>query len=117
MGPPHPLLLKLIGRKSTSGGIRFGDTHEVQTNLESQSNLEIYLSVELHPHAEESHILVWLKINVVKYPIFREITHNILAISISTVDSESAFSMGGHILPFRSSLFPNTVDALICTQN
>ncbi|KAJ4797020.1 HAT dimerization [Rhynchospora pubera] len=38
--------------------------------------------------------------------------------SVSTVPSESAFSTGGRILdPFRSSLSPKTVEALVCGQN
>ena len=41
-----------------------------------------------------------------------------LAIPVSTVASESAFSTGGQVLDlFLSSLSPNTVEALICTQN
>ena len=41
-----------------------------------------------------------------------------LAILVSTVASESAFSTRGRVSDsFRSSLSPNTVEALICTQN
>ena len=41
-----------------------------------------------------------------------------LAILVSTIASESAFSTRGRVLDsFRSSLSPNTVEALICTQN
>lgn len=44
--------------------------------------------------------------------------HDILAIPISTVASESAFSTSGRILDdFRSSLTPATLQALICTQD
>ncbi|KAK2376096.1 zinc finger BED domain-containing protein RICESLEEPER [Trifolium repens] len=43
---------------------------------------------------------------------------DILAIPVSTVSSESAFSTGGRVLDsFRSSLNSNTVEALICAQN
>ena len=41
-----------------------------------------------------------------------------LAILVSTIAFESVFSTGGHVLDsFCSSLSPNTVEALICTQN
>jgi hypothetical protein len=42
----------------------------------------------------------------------------VLAIPVSTVVSEAAFSTGGRILdPFRSSLSPSTVQALVYYQN
>jgi hypothetical protein len=42
----------------------------------------------------------------------------VLAIPVSTVVSEAAFSTGGRILdPFRNSLSPSTVQALVCCQN
>jgi hypothetical protein len=41
-----------------------------------------------------------------------------LALPITTVASESAFSTGGRMLDsFRSSLVPNMVETLVCAQN
>ncbi|KAF6158891.1 hypothetical protein GIB67_012308, partial [Kingdonia uniflora] len=63
-------------------------------------------------------ILSWWKNNNVKYLVLFLIARDILAIPVTSVGSESAFSTGGWILdPFRSSLRPNTVEALIFTQN
>ncbi|CAN1339507.1 Putative AC9 transposase [Linum perenne] len=43
---------------------------------------------------------------------------DVLAVRVSTVASESAFSTGGRVLDaFRSSLTPKVVESLICTQN
>ncbi|GJS71327.1 zinc finger BED domain-containing protein RICESLEEPER 2 [Tanacetum coccineum] len=47
-----------------------------------------------------------------------ELRKDILAIQISTVASEAAFSMGGHVLdPYRTRLSTTIVEALICTQD
>ncbi|KAM7465668.1 hypothetical protein LguiB_013230 [Lonicera macranthoides] len=63
-------------------------------------------------------ILAWWKVNSSRYKVLSLIARDVLAVPVSTVASESAFSTGGHILdPFRSSLSPKTVEALICTQN
>ena len=44
--------------------------------------------------------------------------HDVLAIPITTVASESAFSTGGRILDdFRTSLTPFMLEALVCTRD
>ncbi|KAL5702925.1 hypothetical protein ACHQM5_028084 [Ranunculus cassubicifolius] len=49
------------------------------------------------------------------YPTLALIAKDVLAIQVSTVASESAFSTGGRVIdPFRSSLTPKSVEGLIC---
>ena len=70
------------------------------------------------PDVEDFDILIWWKMNSSRYRVLSQIARNVLAIPVSTVASEFAFSMGRHVLDlFRSSLSPNTIEALICTQN
>uniref|UniRef100_A0A2N9ED94 HAT C-terminal dimerisation domain-containing protein n=1 Tax=Fagus sylvatica TaxID=28930 RepID=A0A2N9ED94_FAGSY len=58
------------------------------------------------------------KANGPKYPTLQRIARDILAIPVSTVASESAFSTSGRLLsPHRSKLHPKTVEALMCAQN
>ncbi|PSS24074.1 AC9 transposase [Actinidia chinensis var. chinensis] len=63
-------------------------------------------------------ILASWKANSSKYPALSQLARDVLAIPISTIASESAFSMGGRIFDtFRSSLSPIMVEVLICAQN
>ncbi|KAL5723197.1 hypothetical protein ACHQM5_006621 [Ranunculus cassubicifolius] len=64
-------------------------------------------------------ILNWWKVKgKISYPTLALVAKDILAIQVSTVASESAFSTGGRVIdPFRSSLTPKSVEALICYQN
>ncbi|XP_031097181.1 zinc finger BED domain-containing protein RICESLEEPER 2-like [Ipomoea triloba] len=53
-----------------------------------------------------------------RFPILSKLARDVLAIPISTVASESAFSTSGRVLdPFKSSLTPKIVEALVCTQD
>ena len=54
--------------------------------------------------------LTWWGCNGHRYPIISRMARDILAIPLSTVASESAFSAGDrHLDPFRSSLTPKVV--------
>ena len=71
-------------------------------------------------HAEGSYfdILGWWKLNSGNYKVLSAIARDILAVPMTTILSESAFSTGGCILDlFRSSLSPKTVEGLICLKN
>ncbi|MFS7921777.1 putative HAT dimerization domain, ribonuclease H-like superfamily [Helianthus anomalus] len=63
-------------------------------------------------------ILKWWKQNTIRFPVVSRMARDILAIQISTVASESAFSTGGRVLDaYRTRLSTNIVEALICTQD
>ncbi|CAO2202752.1 unnamed protein product [Urochloa humidicola] len=63
-------------------------------------------------------ILAWWKNQVDEYPILAKIARDLLAVQVSTVASESAFSAGGRVVdPFRSRLDPDMVEALICMKD
>ncbi|XBI83867.1 hypothetical protein VPH35_092303 [Triticum aestivum] len=84
----------------------------------SKSELEKYLSEENEEDGSKFDIREWWKVNSSRFPVLSHLALDVLAIPISTVASESAFSTGGRILdPFRSSLTPFMVQALVCTQD
>ena len=63
-------------------------------------------------------ILSYWKNNKDKYPILSQIARDMMAIQVSTVAFESAFSRAGRIIdPYRNHLDPEIVQALICTKN
>lgn len=89
----------------------------------SPNELAIYLvekvEVETANHLGRPYdLLNWWKVNSVKFPVLSEVARDVLAIPVSTVSSESAFSTAGRILdPYRSSLTPPMVEVLILSQN
>ncbi|KAL9443834.1 hypothetical protein AB3S75_017085 [Citrus x aurantiifolia] len=88
-------------------------------DISSKNDVEKYLT-DANESTSNAHfdILTWWKLNGHRYPILSQIAKDVLAIPVSIVASESAFSTGGRVLdPFRSSLTHKTVELLICTQN
>ncbi|KAL6592908.1 hypothetical protein ACP70R_049204 [Stipagrostis hirtigluma subsp. patula] len=83
-----------------------------------KSELDAYLE-EKHVREDENfEILSWWKTNSNKYPVLSAMARDFLAIPVSTVSSESAFSCGGRILcDSRSSLTPKAVEALVCMKD
>ncbi|CAN6307357.1 unnamed protein product [Urochloa humidicola] len=63
-------------------------------------------------------VLDWWKTRAEKFPILSVMVRDFLAIPLSTVSSESAFSLGGRILgDLRSSLSPEMLEALVCGKD
>ena len=76
--------------------------------------LEVYLNEDIIEDKEDFDILKWWKMNSERFPVLSKTARDVLAILISTVASESVFSIGGRVLDtFRSSLTPKIVEALI----
>lgn len=81
-----------------------------------RSEFDRYLS-EQEAGDENLDILSWWKLHGPRFPIISYMARDVLAIPISTVASEYAFSAGGRTLdPFSSSLTPKMVQALVCAQ-
>jgi hypothetical protein len=81
--------------------------------------LDRYLEDDLVQISTENfQILDWWKVTGTRYPTLRKIAHDILAIPVSTVASESAFNTSWWILSeHRSRLTPEILEALMCSQD
>lgn len=95
------------------------DQHlEEQNSIDLQNELDGYINSKCVKRTEDFDILVWWKNNSSQYPILSTMAKDILAIPVSTVASESAFSTGGRVIEtYRTSLKEEMAEALICTQN
>jgi hypothetical protein len=83
-----------------------------------RTELDKYLAEECEEDDKKFDILQWWKAQSSRFPILSRLARDVLAIPISTVASEAAFSTSGRILDdFRTSLTPFMVEALVCTQD
>ncbi|GJT13899.1 zinc finger BED domain-containing protein RICESLEEPER 2 [Tanacetum coccineum] len=93
---------------------------DATSSYETETELDRYLrepKIELRK-GQSLDILQWWKVNGPRFPIVSKMARDILAIQISTVASEAAFSTGGCVLdPYRTRLSTTIVEALICTQD
>nr|KAJ0227194.1 hypothetical protein LSAT_V11C100010100 [Lactuca sativa] len=77
-----------------------------------------YLKENIVNYKKDFSILGWWRLNAIRFPTVAQIAKDILAIQISSVASESAFSTCGRvIIEYRTSLSTSIVEALLCTQD
>ncbi|KAM0062415.1 putative HAT dimerization domain, ribonuclease H-like superfamily, hAT-like transposase, RNase-H [Helianthus debilis subsp. tardiflorus] len=115
----------LIPESSNVGGNTLAEMDEFDT-FQSQfkvadnekSQLTLYLEEQNVDRKVELDVLQYWKENQVRYPKLAIMARDILSIPITTVASESSFSIGGRVLSkYRTSLLSSNVDALLCTRD
>ncbi|KAL0836525.1 hypothetical protein Bca101_088414 [Brassica carinata] len=88
---------------------------------EKTDELDLYLkeSVE-YPNlmdGSEYDVLSWWKVNSPKFPVLSTLARDVLAMQVSSVASESAFSTSGRVLDAsRSCLTHFMIEVLMCTE-
>ncbi|KAG5226068.1 hypothetical protein OIU77_005662 [Salix suchowensis] len=88
------------------------------TSQNTRSELDQYLEESLLPRLQELDVLDWWKMNKLKYPTLSKLARDILTIQVSTADPDSVFETEIKELdPYRSSLRPETVEALVCAKD
>lgn len=111
---PHGIGISSKGLALTAFDVYIMET----TSQQSKSELDQYLQESLLPRADEFDVLGWWKVNCVKYPTLSKMACDILSISVCTVPVSSVFDTKKKEMDsYRSSLRPETVEALICAKN
>ncbi|XP_074572365.1 zinc finger BED domain-containing protein RICESLEEPER 2-like [Curcuma longa] len=126
-GAPHPSESESFGsssvkRNQQSSVYSWDDFDDycakVETSETKRSELVDYLEKGRLKKNEIPKIfscLEWWKMNRMQYPILSKMAADILAIPVSSVASEATFSAGTRVIDsYRSSLSPDTVQALLC---
>lgn len=95
----------------------------LQENTQSQhlkTDVDEFLDEGVFPRDKDKSFSVWewWRANAAKYPLLSKMARDVLAISISTATSDSAFSFGNRVIDaYRSSLSPDIIQALMCMQD
>ncbi|CAB4263762.1 unnamed protein product [Prunus armeniaca] len=88
------------------------------TTSAQKTQLQLYLDEPKIDRKTKLNVLDFWKVNQFRYPELSILARDLLYIPISTVASESAFSVGGRVLDqYRSALKPENVEALVCTRD
>nr|KAJ0188429.1 hypothetical protein LSAT_V11C900474920 [Lactuca sativa] len=84
------------------------------SNSDPRDNeFQTYLKESIVNYKKDFSILGWWRVNAIRFPTVARMAKDILAIQISSVASEFAFSTCGRV----TSLSTLIVEALLCTQD
>jgi hypothetical protein len=87
---------------------RYKNLMTSNSDVQYKSELDQYLMEDIEKPYENFDILNWWKVNSTKFPVLAQIARIVLAIPITAVASESAFSIRGRVLdPFSKFIGPN----------
>ncbi|CAL5193869.1 unnamed protein product [Lathyrus oleraceus] len=100
--------------------IRLGRQQSSTTKRNGQSQLDMYLeeaTLDLD-YTEHLDVLQWWKNTRHKFPELSVMARDLLSIPVTTVASESSFSIGSRVLnKYRNRLLSKNVEALLCSRN
>ncbi|XP_022865255.1 zinc finger BED domain-containing protein RICESLEEPER 2-like [Olea europaea var. sylvestris] len=83
-----------------------------------KTEFDVFLDEPVLPRVDSFDLLTWWKANSIKYQTLQKVARDLLAIPVSTVASESAFSTSGRFVsPHRNRLHPKTLEALMCARD
>lgn len=92
--------------------------HETSISQSMISDLDKYLEEPVFPRNNDFNILNWWKVHTPRYPILSMMARDVLGIPVATLGRDLVFSNGGRVLDHhRSSLNPDTREALVCGQD
>ncbi|RZB96104.1 putative AC transposase [Glycine soja] len=96
----------------------YGITVKKMLDELEKNELERYMKDHVEVNYDGFDILRWWKGKSTKYYVLAHMARDILAIPVSSVSFEDAFSTGDHVLDrYHSCLDPTTVEALICSKS
>ncbi|TYH57764.1 hypothetical protein ES332_D08G112700v1 [Gossypium tomentosum] len=107
------------GNLLSDQGLTDFDVYIMETSSQQmKSELDQYLEESLLPRVQEFDVLGWWKLNKMKYPTLSKMARDILSIPVSAAAPDSVFDIIIKQLDeYRSSLRPETVEALICAKD
>lgn len=108
------------GNLLSDHGLTDFDVYIMETTSQHlKSEIDQYLEESLLPRVQEFDVLGWWKLNKLKYPTLSKMARDILSISVSAVSAEAVFDTNTprQMDSYRTSLRPETVEALICAKD
>ncbi|GAB4832825.1 hypothetical protein Ancab_040288 [Ancistrocladus abbreviatus] len=107
------------GNLLSSNGLSDFDMYIMETtSQQSKSELDQYLEESLLPRVQDFDVLGWWKLNKLKYPTLSKMARDVLSVPLCSVGPDSVFySISREMDQYRSSLRPETMEALICAKD